>query len=279
MQFAVVEAEQPVHGAIEEVAVVGHHHHAAAEILEEVFEHRQGLDVQIVGGLIQQQHVRGLDQQPAEVEPPPLAAGELAHRLVLLGRREQKPLQQLGGTQLAALHLHGAGGLLHHINHLLIEQLAAGGAGLPQQAFAVLVEVGQFHRGAQLDPAAMGQAPAGDQIQQGGFTRAVGANDADAIFGAEVVAEVAQQGLGPRGVGPVGGPHGQIFGLDRPFAQAPLVAGQADLALDLAPRRLLHGLNALDTGLLLGAAGLGSLAQPLQLAPQGPLEFGLGGLG
>ena len=67
---------------------MGDHHHTAAEILQKVFEHAQGVHVEVVGGLIEQQHIRCLDQQPAQVQPAPLAAGELAHRLVLLGGGE-----------------------------------------------------------------------------------------------------------------------------------------------------------------------------------------------
>ena len=123
----------------------------------------------------------------------------------------------------------------------------------------------------------MGPAPAGDQIQQGGFARAIGANDADAIFWAEVVAEGLQQGGAAGRAGLIGGPHRQVFRFDRPLAQPPLVAGQADLALGLPFGGLLHGLDALDAGLLFGAAGLGAPLEPLQLPPQGPLELHLAG--
>ena len=230
------------------------------------------MDVEVVGGLVEQQHVGGFDQEPAQVQPPPLAARELAHGLVLLGGREQEALQQLRSTELAAIHLHGAGRFLHHIDHLLLE-----GLGVAQHRFGVLIEIGQLHGAAQLQASAMGLAPAGDQIQQGGFARAIGANDADAIFRAEVVGEGLQQGGAAGGAGLIGGPHRQVFGFDRPLAQPPLVAGQADLALGLPFGGLLHGLNALDAGLLFGAAGLGPALEPLQLPPQGPLELRLAG--
>ena len=99
---------------------MGDHHHAAAEVLKEVLQHPEGLHIQIVGGFIEQQHIGCLDQQPAQVQPPPLAAREPRHRLVLLGRRKQEALQQLGGAELHPIHLHPAGGLLHHLDHLAL---------------------------------------------------------------------------------------------------------------------------------------------------------------
>ena len=166
---------------------MGDHHHAAAEVFKEVFEHAQGLHVQVVGGLVEQQHVGGLDQQPAEMQPPSLAAGELGHRLVLLGWWKQEALQQLGGTQLLAIHRHPAGGGLNHVQHLLV--------GLEQHV-AVLVEVGELHGGAQLQAAAAGLAPARYHLQQARLAGAVGPDDANPVLRAEVVAEGSQQGPG-----------------------------------------------------------------------------------
>ena len=103
---------------------------------------------------------------------------------MLLGWRKQKPLQQLGGAQLLAVHAHPAGGVLHHIDHLAFP-LAC------QQHLAVLIEVGQFHRGPQLHRAATGSTAAGDHLQEGTLAGAIGADDAHPILRAEVVAEVA----------------------------------------------------------------------------------------
>ncbi len=266
-ELAVFEAEQSIHGAIEEVAVVGDHHHAAAEILEEVLEHAQGVHVEVVGGLIEQQHIGGFDQQPAEVEPPPLAAGELANGLVLLGRRKQKALEQLGGTDLHPIHRHPAGRIGHHIDHLAFRF---------EQHVAVLVEVGELHGGSQLQAAATGRPPAGDHLQQAGFAGAIGANDADAIFWAEVVTELAQQRLLLLALTHL---HPELLGRDGPLAQAPTGGGEAHLALGLPHRRFPHRLDALNSGFLLGASGLRPPLEPGQLPPQGALEFGGAGGG
>ena len=67
LQLAVLEAEESIDGPIEEVAVVGDHDDTAAEVLQEILEHGQGLDVEVVGGFVQQQDIGGLDQQATKV--------------------------------------------------------------------------------------------------------------------------------------------------------------------------------------------------------------------
>ena len=74
LQLSLLEAEQPIHGSIEKVAVMGHDDHAATEVLEEVLEDAQGLDIEIVGGFIQQQHIGRLNQHSTQREAPPFPA-------------------------------------------------------------------------------------------------------------------------------------------------------------------------------------------------------------
>ena len=59
--------------AVEEPTVVGDHHSAARELEQRVFEGFQGLDVQIVGGLVEQQQVAALLQGQRQVQKPKLA--------------------------------------------------------------------------------------------------------------------------------------------------------------------------------------------------------------
>ena len=74
---------------------MGDNNHAAPEVLEKVFENTEGLDIEIVGGFVQQQHVGRLDQHSAEGESPALASRELGQGAVLLGGWKQKAFQQL----------------------------------------------------------------------------------------------------------------------------------------------------------------------------------------
>ena len=78
---------------------------------------REGVDVQVVRRLVEQQHVRLGHQQPRELQPPPLAAGELPDRRPLPRRREPEPLQHRRRRQLQLAEPHelrdGLGRLQH----------------------------------------------------------------------------------------------------------------------------------------------------------------------
>ena len=148
-----IKTEQPIHGAIQKPAVVGDDHHATLKILKKVLQHRQGGHIQIVGRFIQQQHIGGADQQPTQMQPAPLPAGEPGHRLVLLGRREQKAFQQLGSTELHPIHLDPACLFLNHIDHLA---LAPPPSIDGLQGGTVLIEIGQPHGGTEFQPSRSG---------------------------------------------------------------------------------------------------------------------------
>ncbi len=61
---------------------------------------RQRVDVQVVGRLVEQQHVRFFEQQPEELQPPPLAAGQLRQPRGQLVAGETEVLQQRVGADL-----------------------------------------------------------------------------------------------------------------------------------------------------------------------------------
>ena len=107
--------------ALHEVPVVADDHERARPTVEQVLEAGEGVDVQVVGGLVQHQHVGLGHQEPGELQPSPLAAGELPDRGPLPRGREAEPLQhrRRGELQLAQPHVlrHRLGGLQHA--HLL----------------------------------------------------------------------------------------------------------------------------------------------------------------
>ena len=71
---------------------MGHRHHGAWIVVQEALQPGHGLGVQVVGRLVEQQQVGALQQQPAERDAPPLAAGELG---------------DVGVTRRAAQGVHG----------------------------------------------------------------------------------------------------------------------------------------------------------------------------
>ena len=77
------------------------HHQGARPAVEEVLEHVQGLDVEVVGGLVEEQHVGLGQQQPEQLEAAALATGEVAHAGGQPVTGEAEPLQHRRGRDLA----------------------------------------------------------------------------------------------------------------------------------------------------------------------------------
>ena len=73
---------------------MGDRHDRARVLLEEALEPGHRLGVEMVGGLVQQQHVRLLQQQPAQRHAAPLAAGDLGD-LGVARRHAQRVHRQL----------------------------------------------------------------------------------------------------------------------------------------------------------------------------------------
>src|SRR5207342_3237632 len=74
-QFAAAVARQrigDVGDSFEEVAVVGDDDQRAGPAVEVVLDHGQRVDVEVVGRLVEKQHVRFVQQQPQELQPPAL---------------------------------------------------------------------------------------------------------------------------------------------------------------------------------------------------------------
>ena len=81
-----IELENPAGDVVEEVAIVRDRDDGAGIVLEEALEPRDRLGVEVVGRLVEQQQIGRLQQQPAQRDAAPLAAGE--RRDVGVGRRQ-----------------------------------------------------------------------------------------------------------------------------------------------------------------------------------------------
>lgn len=90
------KGENGIADPIQKVAVVGDGEHAALEIVQVVFQNLEGVDIQVVGGFIKQQHVGGGHEDPQQVQASALAAGQLRdpHPLGVSVKEEQ--LHHLG---------------------------------------------------------------------------------------------------------------------------------------------------------------------------------------
>ena len=125
---AAVELEDPAGDVVEKVAVVGDDEDGARIVAQMAFEPQHRLGVEMVGRLVEQQQFRLLQQQPAQRDAAPLAAGEFrhlgvvrraaqrVHRLIDLGIEIPQPL----GLDLVLQLGHLVGGLVGIIGGELV---------------------------------------------------------------------------------------------------------------------------------------------------------------
>ncbi len=248
---------------------MGDHDHRAGPAVEEVLQLGKGLDVEVVGGLVEEEDVGLVHQQAQDLQPAALTAGEVADRRPLLLLGEAELLAQLACRHLAAL--------------AEVDAVADALDGLQDTQGRVeladlLGEVGQpdgladrdFARGG-LD-VALGAGGLGEGAQQGGLAGAVDADEADAVAGAQVPGEVLEQLLRT-------GLDAHALQLEHGLAEAGV--GEAHQLGAVARRRhvgdeLVGGLDAVAG---LGGPGGGAAAQPGQLLAHQVLPLGLLGGG
>ena len=184
---------------------MGDHDHRAGPAVEQVLELAQRVDVQVVGRLVQQQHIRLCHEHTRELQPTPLAAGQVADGSALTCRREAEPLGQLGGGQLVVAERHPRGHVLDRLEHPLVER----------QIVEFLLEPADPDGLALLAPTGRQRRLTGERPQQGGLTGAVDAHQADALAGGQPPGQVVDQGAA------VGGVEPDVLELDHHLAQAP----------------------------------------------------------
>jgi hypothetical protein len=87
-----VESQDVGRDLTEEQAVVGDKDDRALEVEQALLQHFESGDVEVVGGLVKQQQVGGLQHQPSDQGTGLLAAGKATdRRLELLGAEPEAP--------------------------------------------------------------------------------------------------------------------------------------------------------------------------------------------
>src|SRR3546814_5791627 len=76
-ELAVLHVDDAVHRAVQQAAVVGDQQESAGIALQKAFQPERGFEVEVVGRLVEQQQVGGLEQEGGESHPHAPAAGEL----------------------------------------------------------------------------------------------------------------------------------------------------------------------------------------------------------
>src|SRR4051812_24888790 len=160
------------HHAVEKIAIVADQDHGALVVAEHFLEDVEGLEVEVVGRLVQHQEVGRFRQRACQHQPAALAARQHLQRRAHLFLGEQEVFHIAHDMlRLAADHNMVA---------------AAAGERLGQrrlriETFTMLVERCHLDVGAEPYAAAVRCAAAGQHLDQRGLAGAVRADDADAI--------------------------------------------------------------------------------------------------
>ena len=92
-------------------------HHRAWPGVEQVLQRRQGVGVEVVGRLVEQQYVRLGREQAKHLQPAPLATGEVGHGCPQSTLGEAEDLRELSGGEFPAAEVDPAGHLLDGLEH------------------------------------------------------------------------------------------------------------------------------------------------------------------
>ena len=96
----VEDRELLIRDALDEVAIVADDEQRAGPGVEEILHRGEHVGVEVVGGLVEDEHVRLVEQDQQQLQPTALSSAELAHPGRELRRGESEPLEQLAGRQL-----------------------------------------------------------------------------------------------------------------------------------------------------------------------------------
>ena len=170
---------------------MGHQNQRPGEFQKCLFQNFQRRDIQIVGGFIEQQHIRRLQHQVGNQHPSLLPTGKQLHFRGQLIRLEQEPLRPSG-----------------HMNHLsaVIDHVVFGPKGGRQlivgiQRAPVLAEGDhpQVHR--PLDGSRIGFQGSRHQPQQRRLAGAVGPQQTNPLTRREDQIQVVEERLAPHRLG------------------------------------------------------------------------------
>ena len=120
--------------AVEEPAVVAHHHGTSGKVLQTLLEGAQGVDVDVVGRLVEKQHVALLFQGHCQEEAVALATREHSDHFLLVGTGEVEAREIGSGIDVASAHAEA----LHALRDHLIDRAFG------QQVVVGLVDVGHL---------------------------------------------------------------------------------------------------------------------------------------
>ena len=237
---------------VEEPPVMADDHSASGECLQTLLEGAQGVDVEVVGGFVEQQHVAALAKHLGQVHPISLAARQDPHLLLLVGTFEVECGYVGTGVHFPVAEPHE----LVATRDLLVHG-ARWIEGVP-----VLVNGSQLDGWPDGDRSLIGRLVAGEKTEQRGLAGSIGADHPDDSSPGQREVEVVDEK-------PVVVPLGQMVHLDDHVAKSIArwdvdlkLVGAGGSAVGLGQQTLVGS----ESGLTLGLASLGGHTHPFQLS-------------
>ena len=197
---------------IEEVAVVGNQQQGARVAFQPAFQPEDRIEVQVVGGLVEQQQVGRAHQRLRQVEAHAPATGEVADPAFHLRRLETQPGQQLARAGVGAVAVGVVQfGVQARLGGAVVGRLGGGQLALDTaqldiaikhivhrqtlEVVDLLAHVGDAPAGWQLAFAAIGTQFAAQQGEQAGLAGAIGADQTGLLTGMQGEVGLVQQTL------------------------------------------------------------------------------------
>ena len=180
IKLAKAQLGDVVDHTLQKISVVGHHDQAAPELPQPFFQPCGHLGVQMVGGLVQHQHVGRVDQCSRQRHTFALAARKGAHLLIIIGDAQLvehgfglKFIERPEVGRKVEKHL------LQHSSFILHGR--------------ILRQVADLYVGIAGHRALVGGKLAHQHLQEGGFSRSVNTDDAGFVSVVQIKIHVLQQ--------------------------------------------------------------------------------------
>ena len=170
----------PLAHLVEEPPVVGHDHQRLVAGAQVVGQPRDGLDVEVVGGLVEDHQVVVAEQQRGQRAAAPLPAREADDRPVQ-GDTGEQLLDDLAGAALRRPLVVG-----HPAEHRLADAVGV-------DELVALVEVADQQPAATRDPPGVGLLEAGHDLQQRRLAVAVAPDDPDPVALTDTEGDLREQ--------------------------------------------------------------------------------------
>ena len=254
-QVAVEQRPLLVGHALHQEAVVRHQDQRAGPAVEQILDNRQHVGIQVVAGLVQDEHVGFVQDCQQQRQATALAARKIADAAPELLRRKAQALAELLGRSLLAVD--------DVVLLIVAEHLADRVAHVGLELLELLRQHAKAHCLANLHAAARGFNLALDHVKQCGLAGAVLAQQAIAVARTNEPGHIGEHLFGRAAGIRIAGVH--VDHIDNLLAQA--AHGQA-LELQLVTHgrhvgdQLASGIHA---KLGLGGTSLGTAAQPREL--------------